>query len=115
MRRYITAIIAAFAVNSAAAQTDSDYTFLTPFDAICTTKQIFAETLHNYGEVPIMRGQSLRNVNGAMVVMNTVLFMNLQSGSWTMAEQMADDALCVVAMGQNWEVYRPAENPAHET
>ena len=105
MRRYVATLLSALACTTALAQSESDYTFLTPFDAICTTKQIFADTITQYGEVPIMRGQSLRNVNGAMVVMNTVLFMNMQSGSWTLAEHMAEDAYCVVAMGQNWEVY----------
>jgi len=108
MRRFIATVLASLCINTAVAQTDSEYTFMTPFDAICTTKQIFAETITKYGEVPIMRGQSLRNVNGAMVVMNTVLFMNMQSGSWTLAEQMAEDALCVVAMGQQWQVYSPS-------
>ena len=92
---------------SANAQNDSDYTFLTPFDAICTTRMIFAETITRYGEVPIMRGKSLRNVNGALVPRPTVLFMNMQTGSWTMAEQMSEDAYCVTGMGQDWEVYRP--------
>ena len=115
MRRFIAPLLAAFCVNAAVAQNDLEYTFLTPFDAICTTEQIFAETLYRYGEVPIMRGQSLRNINGAMVVMNTVLFMNMQTGSWTMAEKMAEDALCVVAMGQNWEVYQTKENPGSRT
>ena len=112
MRRFIATVLASLCINTAVAQTDSEYTFLTPFDAICTTKQIFAETLYNYGEVPIMRGQSLRNINGAMVAMNTVLFMNMQTGSWTLAEQMAEDALCVVAMGQQWQVYSPS-NPTN--
>lgn len=104
--RVLAALLLAATVNTAATATnEEEYTFVTPFDAICTTKHIFAETMARYGEVPIMRGQSLRNVNGAMVVMNTVLFMNMQSGSWTMAELMAEDAFCVVAMGQNWEVY----------
>ena len=109
MRRSIATLLSALACITASAQSESDYTFLTPFDAICTTKQIFADTITQYGEVPIMRGQSLRNVNGAMVVMNTVLFMNMQSGSWTLAEHMAEDAFCVVAMGQNWEVYKPEQ------
>jgi hypothetical protein len=117
MRPFIASLLSAIAITSAVAQSDSEYTFLTPFDAICTTEQIFAETLYNYGEVPIMRGQSLRNINGAMVAMNTVLFMNMQTGSWTLAERMADDAFCVVAMGQNWEVYQHAnpENPDIKT
>jgi hypothetical protein len=115
MRQIIVLLLAVFTVTTASAQNDSEYTFLTPFDAICTTEQIFAETLYNYGEVPIMRGQSLRNINGAMVAMNTVLFMNTKTGSWTLAEQMAPDALCVLAMGQNWEVYQPQENPASQT
>lgn len=113
MRKVLALLSATLAMTSAVAQTDSEYTFVTPFDAICTTKQIFAETITKYGEIPIMRGQSLRNVNGAMVVMNTVLFMNMQSGSWTLAEQMAEDALCVVAMGQNWEVYNAAQSRNH--
>jgi len=117
MRAMIALLFAVAANTAATAANDEEYTFVTPFDAICTTKKIFAETITRYGEVPIMRGQSLRNINGAMVAMNTVLFMNMQSGSWTLAEQMAQDALCVVAMGQNWEVYNAAQsrNPGVES
>ena len=115
--RALLCLIFAASVSTAAAQTDSESTFLTPFDAVCATKQVFAETMIKYGETPIMRGQSLRNINGAMVAMNTVLFMNLKTGSWTLAEKMADDAFCVVAMGQDWEVYHYAnpENPDART
>ena len=114
MRRLSALFFSLGIAGSAAAQNDSDYTFLTPFDAICTTRMIFAETITRYGEVPIMRGMSLRNVNGALVPMPTVLFMNMQTGSWTMAEQMSEDAYCVIAMGQDWAVYRPGmtEEPA---
>lgn len=116
MRALLPLLFSATVTASAVAD-DSEYTFLTPFDAVCTTQQIFAETMIKYGETPIMRGQSLRNINGAMVAMNTVLFMNLETGSWTLAEMMAEDAFCVVAMGQNWEVYHRAnpENPDTRT
>lgn len=115
--RTILSLLFATTITTSALADDSEYTFLTPFDAICTTQQIFAETMMKYGETPIMRGQSLRNINGAMVAMNTVLFMNLQTGSWTLAEKMSDDAFCVVAMGQNWEVYQHGnpENPDVKT
>jgi hypothetical protein len=103
-------LLSAVTVGATAVANESELTFRTPFDAICTTQQIFAETLYRYGETPIMRGQSMRNINGAMVAMNTVLFMNLETGSWTLAERMSDDAFCVVAMGENWQVYQ-GKNP----
>lgn len=111
MRNLISAVCLSAVAVTATAQSSSDDTFLTPFDAICTTKQIFAETITKYGEVPIMRGISLRNVNGALVPLPTVLFMNMQTGSWTMAEHIADDAYCVIGMGQDWQVYQ-AQNPS---
>ena len=111
MRVIITMIFSAVLASAVNAKEEA-YTFLTPFDAICTSKMIFAETLARYGETPIMRGHSLRNINGAQVSMNTVLFMNLETGSWTMAEQMSEDAVCVVAMGQNWHPYFDNKNAA---
>ena len=114
MKRTIAAVfsvlMSAVTVSATAVANESELTFRTQFDAICTTERIFAETLYRYGETPIMRGHSLRNINGVMTAMNTVLFMNLETGSWTLAERMSDDAFCVVAMGQNWEVY-PGKNP----
>lgn len=116
MKRTISAVLSAWlsaatvSVGATAGANDSELTFRTPFDAICTTQQIFGETMLNYGETPIMRGQSVRNINGVMVFMNTVLFMNLKTGTWTLAEKIADDVFCVMAMGQNWEVYQAA-NP----
>lgn len=108
--RTIVVLLLAATVSTTTMSTESGLFFRTPFDAICTTERIFAETLYHYGETPIMRGQSVRDINGVVVTMNTVLFMNLETGSWTMAERMSDDAFCVMAMGQNWQVY-PGRNP----
>lgn len=110
MRNFIISMFVVLCVNNAVAQNDSESTFRTPFDAICTTERIFAETLYSYGETPIMRGQSVRNINGTMMAMNTVLFMNMETGTWTLAEQVAEDTLCVIAMGQNWQVYQPSKS-----
>ena len=108
--RHIVALVIAIAVNTTAVADESELTFRTPFDAICTTQQIFGETIIKYGETPIMRGLSVRNIDGATVFMNTVLFMNIETGSWTLAEKISDDVLCVIAMGQNWQAY-PVKNP----
>jgi len=108
--RHIVALVIAIAVNTTAVADESELTFRTPFDAICTTQQIFGETIIKYGETPIMRGLSVRNIDGATVFMNTVLFMNIETGSWTLAEKISDDVLCVIAMGQNWQAY-PGKNP----
>ena len=108
--RHIVALVIALAVNTTAVADESELTFRTPFDAICTTQQIFGETMLKYGETPIMRGQSVRNVDGVMVFMNTVLFMNLETGTWTLAEKITDNVFCVMAMGQNWQVYQ-GKNP----
>ena len=108
--RPIVALVIAIAVNTTAVADESELTFRTPFDAICTTQQIFGETIIKYGETPIMRGLSVRNIDGATVFMNTVLFMNIETGSWTLAEKITDDVLCVIAMGQNWQAY-PGKNP----
>ena len=106
----LSALLTAVSVGATAVANESELTFRTPFDAICTTQQIFGETILKYGETPIMRGLSVRNIDGATVFMNTVLFMNPNTGSWTLAEKIADDVLCVIAMGQNWQVY-PGKNP----
>ena len=108
--RHIVALVIALAVNTTAVADESELTFRTPFDAICTTQQIFGETILKYGETPIMRGLSVRNVDGVMVFMNTVLFMNLETGTWTLAEKITDNVFCVMAMGQNWQVYQ-GKNP----
>ena len=108
--RHIVAPVIALAVNTTAVADESELTFRTPFDAICTTQQIFGETIIKYGETPIMRGLSVRNVDGVMVFMNTVLFMNLETGTWTLAEKITDNVFCVMAMGQNWQVYQ-GKNP----
>ena len=108
--RHIVALVIAIVVNTTAVADESELTFRTPFDAICTTQQIFGETIIKYGETPIMRVLSVRRIDGATVFMNTVLFMNIETGSWTLAEKISDDVLCVIAMGQNWQVY-PGKNP----
>ena len=108
--RNLVALLFAITINTTAVADESELTFRTPFDAICTTQQIFGETIIKYGETPIMRGLSVRRIDGATVFMNTVLFMNIETGSWTLAEKISDDVLCVIAMGQNWQAY-PGKNP----
>jgi len=107
MRNLAAFLITAVMASASYAQEQDNDTFLTPIDAICTTQLVFAETITKYGEVPIMRGISMRNVNGGMVALPTVLFMNMTTGSWTVAELLAENTYCVVAMGRDWEAYQP--------
>lgn len=107
MRNFIISMVATLCVNSAVAQNELEPTFRTSVDVACTSAQIFGDTMLKYGETPIGRGHSVRNIGGVTMVTNTVLFMNLKTGSWTLAEKFADNAFCVIAMGQNWEVYAP--------
>lgn len=73
-------------------------TSIIKFDAVCTSKIELAEVLSEYQELPLARGNSSR---GAEKVLGNplLLFVNPTTRTWTIAEQVSEDIVCVIALG----------------
>jgi hypothetical protein len=72
------------------------------FIAYCSTINELDEMLSKYGELPALRGKSVRIENGE-VENSIVIFMNAESKTWTIVEKISSRKYCVVAVGHNFQ------------
>lgn len=72
------------------------------FKGVCTTHLEFAQTLSNYEEVPLARGDSVRPLNNIPSSV-LVVFVNPKTKTFTIAERITEEIVCVIAMGQEFE------------
>jgi len=72
------------------------------FNSACGTLIEFADTMTKYGEFPLARGTSNRSLDGVPDRI-LVVFLNPETRSWTMAEQVTDEVVCIVALGQGFK------------
>ena len=70
-----------------------------PMDVTCVSGRALAETLEEFGEIPFLQMNSTRETDNGIVTNPTVIFMNPETRSWTMAERIKRDLYCVIAIG----------------
>jgi uncharacterized protein YcfL len=73
---------------------------------VCVNSAVLAETLAKYGERPALTMTNNREIAGQVESFATVLFVNYDTKSWTMAEQVKEDLYCVIGMGDHLSPYR---------
>lgn len=72
---------------------------------VCAGLEDFAETMHEFGEVPMLTGLSNRDTgNKVMTPFALVVFANPKTGTFTIVEQVAD-RYCVISLGENLQPY----------
>jgi hypothetical protein len=91
--------------------TDDDQQELTLVQTkiICTEDKLIYSSLNDYGEKPLLHMVSHRKLNdGAEETINsypTILFVNPNTGTWTLVEKHTENILCVVTIGQQLKPY----------
>lgn len=70
-----------------------------PMEITCVTGKVLTETLEEFGEIPFIQMNSTRETDGGIVSNPTVIFMNPDTKTWTMAERIERDIYCVIAIG----------------
>lgn len=70
-----------------------------PMEVTCVSGRVLAETLEEFGEIPMLQMNSTRETDTGIVTNPTVIFMNPDTKSWTMAERVERDLYCVIAIG----------------
>lgn len=76
------------------------------FSAHCINGKSLAEVMEQFGEVPSLTMNSVREVKNNKAVENrAVLFINFDTKSWTMIERVAPDRFCVLATGEEITPY----------
>lgn len=75
------------------------------FPIPCTDITTLSEVLDKHGEKAAMTMSSSREIRGRVIESSTVLFINYETKTWTLAEQINDETYCVVAMGDSIRPY----------
>lgn len=70
---------------------------------VCMHEIDFALTMETFGEMPLIRGKSVRLSDGSNSVEPLVVFFNTVSKTWTIGERVSNEVICVVAVGENLE------------
>ena len=88
----------------------SDFTVAT-VDTICVSLKTLTEITDEAQELPYVRGQSHPIMTeGAPLAM--VIFVNPTTGTFTIAERVAQDTYCLLALGSRFE---PVPKEARDT
>lgn len=75
---------------------------------MCIAPVQFAETLASYGEIPMMTMITHRMTDATIEKFEsypTVLFVNPNTGSWTLAEKRDENNYCITAIGEGIQPY----------
>jgi len=70
---------------------------------MCVGAVQFAETMSSYGEVPFVTMTTIRPLDKAMEKFDeypTVLFLNPNTRTWTLAEKRGENNYCVTGVGE---------------
>jgi hypothetical protein len=70
-----------------------------PMDVVCVHPSVLSDTLEEFGEIPFLQMNSTREIDGRVVTNPTVMFMNPETKTWTMAERLSKNVYCVIAIG----------------
>lgn len=104
MRRILTAAVLAAISLPASAEPSPQWLRL---GGLCDTHDgMTAHLANKYGETPAAVGTT-----GARYIME--LFVNIETGTWTVVLTQADGTACGVAAGENFEKQAPAEPAGH--
>jgi hypothetical protein len=74
---------------------------------VCTDLKGLSDTVESFGEKAAMNMTHTREIGGEIVALPTVLFINYETKSWTLAEQVNRNFYCILGVGDNIAPYTP--------
>ena len=76
---------------------------------VCVQAEVVYSSLEEYGERPMMQMVSHRRMNETngenINSYPTIMFVNPNTGTWSLVERHTEDVLCIVAIGQQMRPY----------
>lgn len=70
-----------------------------PTNLVCVTEKELTPVLNKYQEQPVLKFSSMRVIGNNAGYLQSVLYMNTTTKTWTLVEQWGDDLYCVVSIG----------------
>lgn len=101
--KYLLAV--AFTISSSIVQAENLQTLNTTI--VCTDLEGLNDTVTSFGEKAAMNMTHTREIGGKIVALPTVLFINYETKSWTLAEQVNKNFYCILGVGDNIAPYIP--------
>jgi hypothetical protein len=98
-------VIATFSLISPISHADNIQTLNTTI--VCTDLAGLSGTVESFGEKAAMNMTHTREIGGEIVALPTVLFINYETKSWTLAEQVNRNFYCILGVGDNIGPYIP--------
>ncbi len=81
-----------------------------PSSMVCAESDYFFPTIEKYGEIPFAKMISFREVPGVGVMQNVmIIFVNPETKTYTMLEQLSENIVCVVGVGSDILPYRESK------
>lgn len=70
-----------------------------PTKLVCVTEQELTPVLTKYQEQPVLKFSSMRVVGNSQGYLQSVLYMNPTTKTWTLVEQWDENLYCIVSIG----------------
>jgi hypothetical protein len=69
----------------------------------CVSIQVLEDVTADFNELPMLRGKTERQIDGQLIENTLVIFVNMETKSWTIAEKMVNGRYCVLAAGNSFQ------------
>lgn len=99
MKKIIAGLIAGSALVISAAATSEEKVGMQNVETPCVSLDYITKVTEEFGELPILRADSVRKEGDQHISHVAVLYINMETKSWTMAEKMNDKTYCIIAVG----------------
>jgi hypothetical protein len=97
----IAAVILMIVLYTAKSPAQSKEPPIKTIDVVCATeKQIEDTIVKKFKEQPMLVMNTSREINGKETNLVTILFVNPQTKTWTLAEQWTETEICVISVGK---------------
>lgn len=70
----------------------------------CGTIKELSEAMVSFDEKPFATGETTRASGNRTINSVVIFFLNKKTGTWTVAEKIANDVYCIVSSGSNFVI-----------
>jgi len=74
----------------------------------CVQAKPLQDVLDEYSELPFMKVTSVRTVDGKQMSFPSIIFINMETQTYTIVERIADTTYCIIASGGDLQPVAPS-------
>jgi hypothetical protein len=69
----------------------------------CVSIKVLEDITTEFNELPMLRAKAEREFNGQLIENTLVIFVNMETKSWTIAEKMINGSYCILSVGNSFK------------